>query len=137
MVDTIQPQRLCRFQILSGVVATRRMELQKWNNPNQIPGAHHPIPASCIVDRAGCRESNSRLRRTEKNVLDIPSYRTGHLVTNPEMGSGLDAWPTFALDKCAFTNLPPTSGRKWLLSFLSPADFSGASFSHPLQTGRG
>jgi hypothetical protein len=29
--------------------------------------------------------------------------------------SGLDEWPTFARDKCAFTDFARVSGRKWLL----------------------
>ncbi len=30
-----------------------------------------------MVTGTGCRGENPRLRRREKNVLDIPSYRTG------------------------------------------------------------
>ena len=31
-----------------------------------------------MVKGAECREINLRIRRREKNVLDIPLYRTGH-----------------------------------------------------------
>jgi hypothetical protein len=31
---------------------------------------------------AGCREPNPRFRRWEKNVLDMPSYRSGHYTQN-------------------------------------------------------
>ncbi len=36
-----------------------------------------------MVRGAGCREINLRIRRTEKNVLDIPSYRAGVSTQNP------------------------------------------------------
>ena len=36
-----------------------------------------------MVRGAGCREPNPRLRRREKNVLDIPLYRPGHFTQNP------------------------------------------------------
>jgi fatty acid desaturase len=45
----------------------------RWSNPG-----HDTRRASSLVRGAGCRELNSRLRRREKNVLDIPFYRTGH-----------------------------------------------------------
>src|SRR5580692_9291353 len=35
-----------------------------------------------MVRGAGCREPNPRLRRREKNVLDIPLYRTGHSIND-------------------------------------------------------
>jgi hypothetical protein len=47
---------------------------------------------------AGCREPNPRLRRREKNVLDIPLYRTGHSVNNPRMAHltrSLVLWPGY------------------------------------------
>ena len=40
-----------------------------------------------MVRGAGCREPNSRLRRREKNVLDIPLYRSGHYTQNPRTAS--------------------------------------------------
>ena len=36
-----------------------------------------------MVRGAGCREPNPRLRRREKNVLDIPLYRPGHNASYP------------------------------------------------------
>jgi hypothetical protein len=33
--------------------------------------------ASSMVRGAGCHEINLRIRRREKNVLDIPFYRSG------------------------------------------------------------
>jgi hypothetical protein len=36
-----------------------------------------------MVRGAGWREPNPRLRRREKNVLDIPLYRTGDYAQNP------------------------------------------------------
>src|SRR6266705_1767002 len=47
------------------------MQLLRWNNPG-----HDTTPASSMVRGAGGREPNPRLRRREKNVLDIPLYRT-------------------------------------------------------------
>jgi len=40
---------------------------------------------------AGCRELNPRLRRREKNILDIPFYRPGHYAQNAP------AWRRFRL----------------------------------------
>src|SRR5271165_4478499 len=39
-----------------------------------------------MVRGAGCRESKPRLRRREKNVLDMPLYRSAHIVSNPDLG---------------------------------------------------
>src|ERR1700692_958919 len=42
--------------------------------------------ASSMVRGTGCRETNLRVRRREKNVLDIPFYRSGdytHLLPAP------------------------------------------------------
>jgi hypothetical protein len=44
--------------------------LLRWNNPG-----HDTAPASSMVSGAECREINLRIRRREKNVLDIPFYR--------------------------------------------------------------
>src|SRR5438552_1691273 len=52
------------------------MQLLRWNNPGQDTRR-----ASSMVRGAGCREINPRLRRREKNVLDIPFYRSGVLTT--------------------------------------------------------
>src|ERR1039458_3941365 len=49
------------------------MQLLRWNNPG-----HETTRASSMLRGAGCRELNPRVRRREKNVLDIPFYRSGH-----------------------------------------------------------
>src|ERR1035437_1420442 len=54
------------------------MQLLRWNNPG-----HETTRASSMLRGAGCREPNPRLRRREKNVLDIPLYRPGHSAQNP------------------------------------------------------
>src|SRR6266700_7554823 len=74
MVATIQPYSLMRFEI--GVVATKEEQLLRWNNP----GAGHQT--SVFHGGAGCREINLRIRRREKNVLDIPFYRSGVCAQN-------------------------------------------------------
>src|SRR4029077_17130609 len=48
------------------------MPLLRWRNPG-----HDTRRASSMVRGAGCREINLRVRRREKNVLDIPFYRSG------------------------------------------------------------
>jgi hypothetical protein len=48
------------------------MQLLRWNNP----GAGHQTSVF-HGERAGCHEINLRIRRREKNVLDIPFYRLG------------------------------------------------------------
>src|SRR5436305_1871865 len=53
------------------------MQLLRWNNPGQDTRR-----ASSMVRGAGCREINPRLRRREKNVLDIPFYRSGVCAQN-------------------------------------------------------
>src|SRR5436189_1388690 len=52
------------------------MQLLQWNNPGQDTRR-----ASSMVRGAGCREINPRLRRRDKNVLDIPFYRSGVCAT--------------------------------------------------------
>src|ERR1039458_10770321 len=54
------------------------MQLLRWNNPG-----HETTRASSMLRGAGCREPTPRLRRREKNVLDIPLYRSGHYTQNP------------------------------------------------------
>src|SRR6266700_7274303 len=53
------------------------MQLLRWNKPG-----HDTTPASSMVRGAGGREPNPRLRRREKNVLDIPLYRSGRFTQN-------------------------------------------------------
>src|ERR1035441_6354181 len=53
------------------------MQLLRWNNP----GERHQT-ASSLVRGAGCRGPNPRLRRREKNVLDMPLYRSGVAIEN-------------------------------------------------------
>jgi hypothetical protein len=53
---------------------------------NGITHGNHTRRAPSMVREAGCREPNSRLRRREKNVLDISFYRSGHRsAQNPSM----------------------------------------------------
>ena len=68
-------RRACQFQKPIGVVATRLKMQLRWNyaGPNPRPDTR---PASFMVTGAGFRRENPRLRRREKNVLDIPSPRT-------------------------------------------------------------
>src|SRR5438552_13748420 len=58
------------------------MNLLRWNNAKPTPGPD-TRPASSMVTGAGCRGENPRLRRRQKNVLDIPSYRTDDNLRNP------------------------------------------------------
>src|SRR5271157_4919407 len=57
------------------------MQLLRWNN--RITQGHDTRRASSMVRGAGWREPNPRLRRREKNVLDIPLYRPGVYTQNP------------------------------------------------------
>src|SRR5437667_8853170 len=76
MVDTVQPQRFAGFRNRSASSLLMKMNLLRWNNAEPTPGPD-TRPASSMVAGTGCRGENPRLRRREKNVLDIPSYRTG------------------------------------------------------------
>ena len=74
MVDTVQPHGLFSFETRLGVVATNEDELRDGTTqPNQ---GHDTDERLLWLRGAGCRESNPRLRRREKNVLDIPFYRS-------------------------------------------------------------
>src|SRR6266849_6544026 len=53
------------------------MQLLRWSNPG-----HNTTGASSMVRGAGCREPNPRIPRREKNVLDMPSYRSGDYTQN-------------------------------------------------------
>ena len=46
-----------------------------------------------MVRGAGCREINLRIRRREKNVLDIPFYRSGDYTQNPVSECNRDVTP--------------------------------------------
>lgn len=54
------------------------MQLLRGNHPG-----HNTTRASSMVREAGCREPSPRIRRREKNVLDMPSYRPGHFTQVP------------------------------------------------------
>jgi len=70
MVDTVQPRGLIQFRNwLASSLLTR---CSCWDGITQ---GHDTTRASSMVRGAGCREPNPRLRRREKNVLDIPLYR--------------------------------------------------------------
>src|ERR1039458_7040958 len=58
------------------------MQLLRWNNPG-----HETTRASSMLRGAGCRELNPRVRRREKNVLDIPFYRSGHSAQNADQAA--------------------------------------------------
>src|SRR5205809_5433964 len=75
MVDAVQPRVLASFRNRSASSLLLKMQLLRWNNAKPTPGPD-TRPASSMVTGAGCRGENPRLRRREKNVLDIPSYRT-------------------------------------------------------------
>src|SRR2546427_7930535 len=76
MVDTVQPRVLASFRNRSASLLLLKMNLLRWNHAKPTPGPD-TRPASSMVTGAGCRGENPRLRRRQKNVLDIPSYRTG------------------------------------------------------------
>src|ERR1039458_5305456 len=58
------------------------MQLLRWNNP----GERHQT-ASSLVRGAGCRGPTPRLRRREKNVLDMPLYRSGVYTNTRQLGA--------------------------------------------------
>ena len=76
MVDTVQPHGLIQFRNGLASSLLTKMQLLRWNNPG-----HDTTPASSMVRGAECREINLRIRRREKNVLDIPFYRPGHITS--------------------------------------------------------
>src|SRR6266568_5303091 len=82
MVDTVQPRVLASFGNRSASSLLMKMQLLRWNNAEPTPGPD-TRPASSIVAGTGCRGENPRLRRREKNVLDIPPYRTDDNLRNP------------------------------------------------------
>ena len=53
-----------------------------------------------MVRGAGCREINLRIRRREKNVLDIPFYRAGDYAQNPLTGTSMRDMPLRYLSVC-------------------------------------
>src|SRR5260370_31157896 len=86
-VDTVQATSACQFQKPIGVVATNEhaaaeMEQSKTRNHR----ARHKTRASLLSDKGlDAANHNPRFRRREKNVLDIPSYRTGDSAHNWSM----------------------------------------------------
>src|SRR5438105_15106700 len=84
IVDTVQPRVLASFRnrSASSLLIIMKMHLLRWNNAEPTPGPD-TRPASSMVTGTGCRGENLRLRRREKNVLDIPSYRTDDNLRNP------------------------------------------------------
>jgi hypothetical protein len=83
------------------------MQLLRWNHPG-----HNTIRASSMVRGAGCREPNPRLRRREKNVLDMPSIGTSYFALSSRVAS-------------ASPLIPATAGRSQLL--VSPSAVSKAT----------
>ena len=74
MVDTVQPQGLLRFEPI-GVVATEEDEAAEMEQPKPNPGQDTSV---FYGERGWMARTYPRLRRREKNVLDIPLYRSGH-----------------------------------------------------------
>jgi len=79
MVDTRTTTSACQFQKPIGVVATNEhaaAEVERSKTRNHR--ARHKTRASLLSDKGlDAANHNPRFRRREKNVLDIPSYRTG------------------------------------------------------------
>src|SRR6266436_1641843 len=85
MVDTRTTTSACQFQKPIGVVATNEhaaAEVERSKTRNHR--ARHKTRASLLSDKGlDAANHNPRFRRREKNVLDIPSYRTGVSAHNP------------------------------------------------------
>src|SRR6266496_3580215 len=65
-----------------------KMQLLRWNNAEPTPRPDTRPASSIMATGAGCRGENPRLRRREKNVLDIPFYRAGVSAENPRFCVG-------------------------------------------------
>jgi len=77
----------CLVSETAGVVATKKMNLLKWNNTNPTPRATHQTNA--FRGRGLDVAENIRASgRGRKMFLDIPFYRTGVNTHNPIAGDG-------------------------------------------------
>ncbi len=67
-----------------------------------------------MVRGAGCREINLRIRRREKNVLDIPFYRSGVLISLRRLFAFLEGqnaqWGCYDNDDGALGSTPDRLG---------------------------
>src|SRR5436190_1780095 len=73
-------RRACQFQKPIGVVATKPKDEPRWNNarPDAGPEDKKAKPnASYSGQGLEIKEKFLHFRLREKNVLDIPSYRSG------------------------------------------------------------
>src|ERR1700675_3348077 len=95
-----------------------KMQLLRWNNPG-----HDTRRASSMVRGAGCRELNPRLRRREKNVLDIPLYRSA-LALNDRGRGGADPVNEFYKKGCQEKNSASTGGRDFSLEIQPTVVFA-------------
>jgi hypothetical protein len=79
-------RRACQFQKPIGVVATKPKDEPRWNNarPDAGPEDKKAKPnASYSGQGLEIKEKFLHFRLREKNVLDIPSYRSGDSAQNP------------------------------------------------------
>jgi hypothetical protein len=77
MVDTVQPRVLASFRNRSALSLLLHMQLLRWSKAKPETTGHK-TRASLLSDKGlDAANHNPRFRRREKNVLDIPSYRTG------------------------------------------------------------
>jgi hypothetical protein len=80
---------------------------------------------------------NSEPAAKNATRLAPPDGCSLHYTGGPDAIGGVSPSHNQSRKREAATDLARMSGRKWLLSFLPPADFTGASFPHPLQTPQG
>src|SRR5580765_7995579 len=77
------------------------MPLLRWSNPR----ARHQTSVFS-GERAGCREINLRIWRWEKNVLDIPFYRSGDYTSLRRL------FAFFGVNECS-GDVTPTLRQNW------------------------
>jgi len=70
--------RLASFRTRSASSLLMKMHLLRWINPR-----HNTPRASSIANGLDVANQTRASRRREKNVLDMPSYRSGHCTQNP------------------------------------------------------
>ena len=84
MVDTVQPRVLASFRNRSALSLLMNMQLLRWSKAKpETTGQDTRLERHSYLTRDWMpRTINPRFRRREKNVLDIPSYRTGDYTQN-------------------------------------------------------
>ena len=80
MVDTVQPRVLASFRNRSALSLLMNMQLLRWSKAKPT-GQDTRLERQSYRTRDCCREPSPRFRRRKKNVLDIPSYRTGDVAS--------------------------------------------------------